>query len=329
MTANNDELSKEAHAVETEVAKGEQNEVLEEHPRLAKEKVKEKPRPKATPEVVKPTVAKIPVKRITPRLEELARPLINNVLVTLRDKAWVLPPAFVDNLTRIIETKTCISPEEAARVLRRKKRKTKKATPPLMKKRTEEVTKLGTPILDEEVAMCQYLLAVNFVRSILERPCQTRRKDLREITRVILKRLTSINGYTDTRDGNDRATQQLQLLAEMIACWIAEILVEVAEAEKETLERYCKKREMKEMEVDDDEETDSEAEYWQQKHEIREKSEKEVKEREKEEKIEDAEDEKVEREQMNGEDIKKPDEDEEVVEGEKEEGETTETLLEE
>lgn len=54
MTANYDELSKEADVVETEVAKGEQNEVLEEHfVPLKQEKIKEKPRSKPTPKTVK------------------------------------------------------------------------------------------------------------------------------------------------------------------------------------------------------------------------------------------------------------------------------------
>lgn len=169
------------------------------------------------------------------------------------------------------------------------------------------------------------------MKSILERQCQTRRKDVREIARVILKRLTSINKYTDTQNGDDRATQQLHLLAEIIACWIADILVEVAEVHKETLEEYCEKRKMKEMEVDDDEETDSEAEYWkqmeqkyeiQEKHEVQEKHEDEVVEQETEQK-EDVKEEIIEPE------IKKEIEDEETPEAEKEENEIIGTQLEE
>lgn len=165
--------------------------------------------------------------------------------------------------------------------------------------------------MDRNVAVCQYLLAVNFVKSILQCQCQTRRKDLREITRVILKRLMSVDEYTDTRNGNDdRTTQQLQLLAEIIACWIAEILVEVAEANKATLEEYCKKKEMKRMEVDDDEETDSEAEYreqMEQKYKTQENSEETLRAKEEDE---DVEDEKVEEEQKPEEDVEKKDEDE-------------------
>ncbi|XP_032684658.1 uncharacterized protein LOC116850455 isoform X1 [Odontomachus brunneus] len=328
MTANYDELSKEANVVETEVAKDKQNEVLEVHfvPQLEQEKIKEKPRSKPTPKTIKPAVSKVPVKRVSPRIEELARPMINNVLSTLRDKAWVLPLAAVDNLQKIIEAKTCLlSPEEAARVLRLKKRKTKKTTrfPQLRKKWTGEITKLeqASPMLDRNVALCQYLLAVNFVKSIVERQCQTQRKDLREITRVILKRLMSVDEYTDARNGNDdRAMQQLHLLAEMIACWIAEILVEVAEADKEALEEYYKKKEMKKMEVDN-EETDSEVEYWEQKYETEEKSEDTIHRRENGEKDEVG-DEKVEPEQRPEEDVEKKDEDEEVLEEEKEGNET-------
>lgn len=48
MITNNDEASKEADVVETEIAKGEQNEIFEEHPQLIKGKVREKPRSKPT-----------------------------------------------------------------------------------------------------------------------------------------------------------------------------------------------------------------------------------------------------------------------------------------
>lgn len=54
MTTNNDELPKEADAVETEVAKGEQNETFEEHVQLKEEQIK-KPRPKPKPKIVKVT----------------------------------------------------------------------------------------------------------------------------------------------------------------------------------------------------------------------------------------------------------------------------------
>ncbi|XP_011137770.1 uncharacterized protein LOC105182208 isoform X2 [Harpegnathos saltator] len=314
MITNNNE-PKEAEVVETEVAKGEQNEVLEEHPKI-REKIKKKRRPKLMPKTL--PVPKVPAKRISPRFEELARPAIHNVLFTLRHKAWILPPTLVDNLTKIVEVKTCISPEEAARVLRQKKRKTKKITqlPPLAKKWAKEIAKLDTvqipSTLDKDMAICQYVLAVNFVKSILERQCQTHRKDLREIARVILKRLMSINEYTNTRNNDDRTTQQLHLLAEIIACWIAEVLVEVAEADKETLEKYYKKREMKETEVDDDEETDSEEDYLNQMEQKKyeKKSEDEVMEREKKDKKEDVEDEKVKQEQKTEEYMEKNDKDE-------------------
>lgn len=183
------------------------------------------------------------------------------------------------------------------------------------------------PRLDGNMAVCQYLLAVNFVKSILERQYQTPRKDIREIARVILKHLTSVDESTDIQNGDDLPTQQLHLLAEIIACWVAEILVEVAEAHKETLEKYCKKREMKEMEIEDDE-TDSE-EYWEQveeKYETQMKKEDKVEKIEKEEKIEDIEDETVVREQKDEDETEKKDEEpDEMPEGEKEENETVET----
>lgn len=122
--------------------------------------------------------------------------------------------------------------------------------------------------LDKDATMCQYLMAECFVKSILGYQCQSQKKDICEIAEVVLKRLMSVDGYTAVQNDN-RAMQQLRLLADMVACWIAELLMEVAETRKEALEEYCEKRQMKMMEVnDDDDETNDKAVHWKQKNEV-------------------------------------------------------------
>lgn len=129
-----------------------------------------------------------------------------------------------------------------------------------VKKITEDIAH-GT-ILDKDATMCQYLMAEHFVKSILGHQCQTQKKDIRKIAAVIFRHLTSLNRCITNIQNDDRATQQLRFLADIVACWIAEILIEVAETHKETLEEYFEKRQMKMIEVND--QINSENEDWHQ-----------------------------------------------------------------
>ncbi|CAL1683156.1 unnamed protein product [Lasius platythorax] len=265
MAANNDEF---ADVVEMEIVKGELDDVLEEHPRSKRKRIQKKPRSKMLALRIK-DVPQVTVKSASLRIEELARPTKQRVLITLKEKVPILSPAFVNNLIKIIEAESCLTPEEAAQILRRKKRgrKKKKQFAPLMRKLVKEITEdiAHATMLDRDATMCQYLMAEHFVKSILgHQHCETRKKDIREITAVILRRLTSLDGYTTDAQNGDRATQQLRFLADIVACWIAEILIEVAEVHKETLEEYCKKRQMKMIEVNDDNQTNSKSEDWKQ-----------------------------------------------------------------
>lgn len=141
-----------------------------------------------------------------------------------------------------------------------------------MKKWEKKIAKVDEAVemttLDRDATMCQYLMAECFVKSILGYQCQSQKKDICEIAEVVLKRLMSVDGYTAVQNDN-RAMQQLRLLADMVACWIAELLMEVAETRKEALEEYCEKRQMKMMEVNDnDDETNSKAVHWKQKNKV-------------------------------------------------------------
>lgn len=138
-----------------------------------------------------------------------------------------------------------------------------------MKKWEKKIAKVDEAVevttLDRDATMCQYLMAECFVKSILGYQCQSQKKDICEIAEVVLKRLMSVDGYTAVQ--NDiRAMQQLRLLADMVACWIAELLMEVAETRKEALKEYCEKRQMKMMEVNNnDDEINSKAVHWKPK----------------------------------------------------------------
>lgn len=168
-----------------------------------------------------------------------------------------------------------ISRREAAQIRRRRERRTRKIKrlpPPLAKKRAEEIADYTAraTMLDRDATMCQYLMTEHFVKSILKTRRETQKKDIREIADVIMKRLMSLDGYVDAKNG-DRATRQLRLLADVVACWVVEILVEVAETYKEALKEYDKKRQMRMLEVDDDNETNSKTEDWKQTEEMKEK----------------------------------------------------------
>lgn len=128
------------------------------------------------------------------------------------------------------------------------------------KKITEDIT--YATMLDKDATICQYLIAEHFIKSILGHQCQTPKKDICKIATVIFRHLTSLNRYITNVQNGDRTTQQLRFLADIVACWIAEILIEVAEIHTETLEEYFNKRQMKMIEVND--QINSENEDWKQ-----------------------------------------------------------------
>lgn len=151
-----------------------------------------------------------------------------------------------------------ISRRETTWIRRRKEAGTRKATRlPLLlgKKRTREEDATHVTMLDRDATMCQYLMAERFIKSILEYQHKMQ-EGVREISDVIMRRLTSLDEYADVTN-SDRAAQQLRLLADVIACWIIEIYDEVAETHKEMSKQYDKKRQMKRLEVNDDNKTNN------------------------------------------------------------------------
>jgi len=133
-----------------------------------------------------------------------------------------------------------------------------------MKKWEKKIAKvIEATAFERDATICQYLIAECFVKSILGYQCQSQRKDIQDIAQVVLKRLTIIDNTDIIKTQNDdRIAQQMRLLADTVACWIAEILVEVAETRKEDLKEYCEKRQMKMMEVEERDDDQIKDEDW-------------------------------------------------------------------
>ncbi|TGZ45660.1 uncharacterized protein [Temnothorax longispinosus] len=267
------------NGVETEIAKGERDDVFEDYPRLERKRVQDKLRSKVSAtRIAKRNVPRVSATSASTRIAELARPTKQRALNTLNEKAMTLPPAFVDNLVKIVEAESCLTPEEAARIRRQKERRTRKATRlPLRKKRTaEEIAEFAEDItrattLDHDATISQYQMAERLVKSILEYRRETR-EGIPEIADVLMKRLISIDGYADAKNG-DRATQQLQLLANVVARWITDVLAEVAETYKEAMKKYYKKRKMRRLDVNNNNKTNNKnkkTENWKQMGQMKE-----------------------------------------------------------
>ncbi|XP_024946283.1 golgin subfamily A member 6-like protein 6 [Cephus cinctus] len=212
----------------------------------------------------KPVVRKI--RPISARINELSLPTRQRITATLEERGSTLPPEFVDNLIKVLEGEACMTPEQASRYLRDKKKrgnKKQKKDPrykckeKLKKKRSQRVNSLG---LDEEAVKCQYLMAERFVKSILEWKCAIPKEEFKDIADVILRRLSYTLNYTPVQE-EDRKSQQMRLLADMVASWISGVLFEVAEVHKKELEEECERRRReKEMETDESEEEEDEDE---------------------------------------------------------------------
>ncbi|KAK2588824.1 hypothetical protein KPH14_001696 [Odynerus spinipes] len=206
------------------------------------------------------------LKPVSQRIKELARPNRQRMLMTLQEGAARLKPEFIDNLIKSLEGETCLTPEQAAKAFRDRKRKR-------IKKKREEPRKFGRvtrkakkpgmmsgTTLDKDAVTCQYLMAERFVKSILDWKCPIPKNEYQDIARVIIRRLSYVLEYTPL-DESDRKSQQMRFLADVIACWISGVLFEVAEDQKAEMEEVCERKrkeaeEEEEEEEEEDEETD-------------------------------------------------------------------------
>lgn len=110
---------------------------------------------------------------------------------------------------------------------------------------------------DKEAVNCQYAMAESFVKSILDWECPIPREEFKDIADVILKRLGFLLEYEPV-NGEDRKSQQMRFLADVIGSWISGVLFEVAEVRKTELEEECERRK-KGMAEESEEESDDES----------------------------------------------------------------------
>ncbi|XP_076230740.1 uncharacterized protein LOC143176947 [Calliopsis andreniformis] len=222
------------------------------------------PSRKCPPDCYKQTTLR-KLKPVSPRIKELAQPTKQRILMTLQQTAGILPPALLDNLVRTLEDETCLTPEQAAIASRRKFEKKKKKKKGKRKddwsyKERSKSKKLilgtvsGTGSFDRDAVSCQYLIAERFVKSILKWKCPIPKSEFSDVSEVIIRRLIDILEYTRPHN-EDRKSQQLRFLADVIACWVSGVLSEVAQDQEKKLEERCKKKEA-EMKAEEEEEED-------------------------------------------------------------------------
>ncbi|XP_031367031.1 trichohyalin-like [Apis dorsata] len=224
------------------------------------------PSRKCPPECEKKMVLR-KLKPVSQRIKELAQPTRHKMLITLQQGASILPPALLDNLVRTVEKETCLTPEQAATISRRKKKtrgkKRKKRTDQWQFKETNKMKRQNIGIttvgsFEKDSVSTQYLIAERFVRSILKWKCPFPKSEIKDIAEVIVRRLINVLEYSQPKD-EDRKSQQVRYLADVLACWVTGVLFEVAQYQEEKLLERCKKKE-EEMRIDEEEEEEEEDE---------------------------------------------------------------------
>nr|XP_031840215.1 uncharacterized protein LOC116430354 [Nomia melanderi] len=219
---------------------------------------------------------RIVLRRLRPvsqRTKELAQPPRRRMLISLQEGAAVLPPALLDNLVRTLENETCLTPEQAA-IVSRKKKFAKKKRGKQDTSRQKEASRLNKPNMgsaiagsfDKDSVFCQYSIAERFVKSILKWKCPIPKAEFNDISKVIVERLVHVLDCTCPQN-EDRKSQQLRFLADTIACWISGVLSDVAKHQEKNLEEICKKKETEwaaaegeEEELEEDQEEEQEEE---------------------------------------------------------------------
>ncbi|KOC59970.1 Estradiol 17-beta-dehydrogenase 12 [Habropoda laboriosa] len=215
------------------------------------------PSRKCPPDCEKKTVLR-KLKAISPRIKELAQPTRHRMLITLQEGASILPPALLDNLVRTVEDETCLTPEQAATISRKRKSRGKKKEGRREKWDYKEARKgrrsstgvasSFTGSFDRDAVSCQYLMAERFVRSILQWKCSLGKSELNDVAQVIVKRLADVLEYSPLGT-EDRKSQQIRYLADLISCWVTQVLSEVGQSQEEKLMERCRKKE-EEMRAD-------------------------------------------------------------------------------
>ncbi|CAG5099779.1 Protein of unknown function [Cotesia congregata] len=183
-------------------------------------------------------------KRVTLIRDKLSEPPRHRIVSTLRDRKNILPAPLIDRLINILEFEDSLSPEQAEELFfdTKKKKKTKLKTIICRGKAIK-----ASPETDEfnrDAVLCQYKLAEALVRSILTWECPLPREEFKDIAEVILNRLTGviINGSHSALDEDEKVYQQMRIISDIVACWVAGILIEVAQNNEQLLREECEER---------------------------------------------------------------------------------------
>lgn len=98
--------------------------------------------------------------------------------------------------------------------------------------------------LDRDAVLCQYKLAEALVRSILQWECPLPREEFKDIAEVMFQRLKDIitNGTHSALDEDEKVYQQMRIISEIVGCWVAGVLIEVAKNNEQLLKEECEER---------------------------------------------------------------------------------------
>ncbi|XP_043277788.1 uncharacterized protein [Venturia canescens] len=222
---------------------------------------------KPSPRCPSPCLKKQVTRRVIPpsaRFIELGQPPKQRLLNTLQAKAGILPIEMVDRLIQRLETETCLTPEQAEKMFHDKetsKKKCPKGKKSKSKCGSGKSKNLETGIpgsvspFDRDAVNCQYAMAESFVKSMLEWECPIPREEFKDIAGVIMKRLGYLLEY-ESINGEDRKSQQMRFLADVIGSWVSGVLFEVAETRKAELEEECERRKKEKAEESEEESED-------------------------------------------------------------------------
>ncbi|KAK0181703.1 hypothetical protein PV327_003966 [Microctonus hyperodae] len=183
------------------------------------------------------------LKAMPTRINELAQPPRQRMIATLQDRGTILPAPLVDRLITVLEAESCLTPEQAEKLFRAKRKKKKRKG---KRKKSEKKSEQPIPTnqqfqYDKDAAICQYLMAESFIKSILQWECTIPKEDFQDIAEVVFSRVKQLFNRNAV-DNDERGSQQMRLLADIIAAWIAGILFEVAQLKEDELKKECEER---------------------------------------------------------------------------------------
>ncbi|XP_057325207.1 uncharacterized protein LOC130667564 [Microplitis mediator] len=201
----------------------------------------------ATPRRIRtPPCVKNEKKRVTLVRDKLSEPPRHRIISTLQDRGKILPAPLIDRLINILEFEDSLSPEQAEELFfdtTKKKKKNKLKTIVCRGKAIKAVAD-SSEDFDRDAVLCQYKLAEALVRSILQWECPLPREEFKDIADVMFQRLKGVitNGTHSALDEDEKVYQQMRIISEIVGCWVAGVLIEVAQNNEQLLKEECEER---------------------------------------------------------------------------------------